>query len=304
MNRNKITGSVIGLVLGDAYGAPYEGGVLERFSWKLIGKQNGRLRWTDDTQMTIDVIESLLSCGCVDQNDMANRFAQSYQWSRGYGPGAAKLVKQIRRGQSWETANKKVFRNGSFGNGGAMRAPAIGLFYAKKTESDLIQAAHDAAVITHAHPFGYEGAIIIALATAYSYNSMKPFQLIEKINPHIQSNEFLSRLQIANEWLTSSSPIKPKIVESNLGNDSSALRSCVTSIYAALSHITQPFDSLLNYVINIRGDVDTIAAMSCAIWGAYNGFPSLPTSKLHTIEDYEKLLQLAETFADFIEKQS
>jgi poly(ADP-ribose) glycohydrolase ARH3 len=58
--------------------------------------------------MTIDVIESLLACGRVDQDDLARRFAKSYRWSRGYGPGAAKVLRRIRRGQPWQEANSSV----------------------------------------------------------------------------------------------------------------------------------------------------------------------------------------------------
>ena len=51
-------GCLLGLSLGDALGAPYEGGVLERLLWRLIGKTSqGEMRWTDDTQMTIDKIK-------------------------------------------------------------------------------------------------------------------------------------------------------------------------------------------------------------------------------------------------------
>jgi len=41
---------VSGLALGDALGAPYEGGPEERLAWKLLGKtRNRKLRYTDDT---------------------------------------------------------------------------------------------------------------------------------------------------------------------------------------------------------------------------------------------------------------
>ena len=162
----RIVGSVLALALGDAFGAPFEGRVLERAAWALFGKKNGKRRWTDDTQMTIDVIQSLVACGCVDQDDLAQRFAHSYRWSRGYGPGAAKILKRIRRGQHWEEASRSVYRDGSFGNGGAMRAPVVGLFHAADSIDEIVRAARASAAVTHAHPLGQEGAALIALATA------------------------------------------------------------------------------------------------------------------------------------------
>lgn len=297
MNKDKIIGSILGLALGDAYGAPFEGGVLERLLWKMIGKSNGTFRWTDDTQMTLDLLESLISCGKVNQDDLAMRFAASYQWSRGYGPGAAKLLKRIRRGESWETANKKVFRDGSFGNGGAMRSPVIGLYFADKPVEELIQAAIDSAVITHAHPLGIEGAVIIALATSLAYKDYEPHEIVNFLCNRNTSKEYISKLDIASNWLQLSSPVEPKEAASVLGNKSSALNSCVTSIYAALSHYDKPFEDLLQYVIKIRGDVDTIAAMSCVIWGAHQGINNLPKEKINQLEQQNEILTVATSFA-------
>ena len=91
LKDHRIIGSIIALALGDAFGAPYEGGLIERLVWAIVGRSKGKRRWTDDTQMTINIIESLVSCGRIDQNDLAFRFAQSCRWSRGYGPSAAKM---------------------------------------------------------------------------------------------------------------------------------------------------------------------------------------------------------------------
>ena len=66
MKAERFIGCVLGLATGDAMGAPYEGGPLERAIWRLIGKtRDGCSRWTDDTQMAIDLAESLLSDGHV-----------------------------------------------------------------------------------------------------------------------------------------------------------------------------------------------------------------------------------------------
>jgi poly(ADP-ribose) glycohydrolase ARH3 len=90
--------------------------------------------------MTVDLAESLLANKGIDQDDLARRFAASYRWSRGYGPGAAKLLKRIRRGGDWRTVNREIYRNGSYGNGAAMRAPLLGLVY--KEHAALLRAAH------------------------------------------------------------------------------------------------------------------------------------------------------------------
>ncbi|MBF0327809.1 MAG: ADP-ribosylglycohydrolase family protein [Nitrospirae bacterium] len=300
IKTDRITGSVLALALGDAFGAPHEGGILERAVWALIGRQNGRRRWTDDTQMAIDLIESLAACGRVDQNDLARRFSQSYKWSRGYGPGAAKILKRISRGQSWEEAGRTVYCEGSFGNGGAMRAPVVGLFFADDNEDYLVKAASASAEVTHAHPLGREGAVLIALATALAYNNKSSEEIIERLCQRVEAPEFLSRLRIASRWLQAGSNAAPQTVAAELGNGISAVESCVTAIYLALAFRSSPFNELLGFAIRLRGDVDTIAAMSCAIWGAARGLNALPQALLEQVEQYEHLKAVARSFAEAV----
>jgi poly(ADP-ribose) glycohydrolase ARH3 len=128
IKKEKFIGCFLGVAIGDSYGAGYEGGPLERFVWRLIGSTSqGKKRYTDDTQMSIDVANSFLEKKGIDQDSLAKRFAKSYRWSRGYGPSAAKLLKGIRSGKSWQSLNRKKYKEGSKGNGAAMRAPVVAL---------------------------------------------------------------------------------------------------------------------------------------------------------------------------------
>lgn len=59
MTSDQFAGCLLGLALGDALGAPFEGGLLERLAWRFLGRTAaGHARWTDDTQMTKDWIRS------------------------------------------------------------------------------------------------------------------------------------------------------------------------------------------------------------------------------------------------------
>lgn len=298
MQTDRIVGSVLGLALGDAFGAPYEGGPIERAVWALVGRRNGKRRWTDDTQMTIDVIESLVACGRVDQDDLACRFSESYRWSRGYGPGAARVLKRIRRGQPWETASCSVYRGGSFGNGGAMRAPAIGLFFSANNEDELAEAASTSAAVTHAHPFGREGAVLIALATALACSGMSSLEIMGRLCQRSESPHFLSRLHTAIAWLQAGNNIEPRQVAAELGNGVAATESCVTAIYVALAFRGSTFNEILEYTIRLRGDVDTIASMACAIWGAARGMDALPATRLEQLDQCDRLLAVARSLAE------
>lgn len=297
---NRVTGSLLALALGDAFGAPYEGGLIERLLWRLIGTQNNKRRWTDDTQMTIDVMESLIQFHKVDQNDIAARFAESYRWSRGYGPGAARIIRQIRRGEPWESAVYSVYAGGSYGNGAAMRSPAVGLFFEKQGFDAVAKAADAVAAVTHAHPLAKEGATLIALGTALAFQGAGSQQTFITLIDSVQSQEHLAKLTLAKTWLDAGQDIAPREVASRLGNGIAAVNSCVTAIYISYRFMNSTFEDLLRFGIKVGGDVDTIGAMACAIWGAARGFGELPDEKLKKLEKCDELLGLSNAFAQVI----
>ncbi len=296
LTRQTFEGCLLGLALGDAFGAPHEGGPLERLVWRLIGTtRHGERRFTDDTQMSLDVAESLLAHGGVEPDDLARRFAAGYRWSRGYGPGAARLLKRIAGGATWQAANRSVYPDGSFGNGGAMRAPVIGLFFADRPEA-LVEAARVSARVTHAHPLGEAGAVLIATATARAALGARGVAVAEAAAAACDLEPFQTRLALARDWLastTATAPPTPDAVRQHLGNGISAPASCVTALYCALRFIDAPFPDLLAFVASLRGDVDTIGAMAGAIWGAANGAAGLPESQLSRLEQRERLASVA-----------
>jgi poly(ADP-ribose) glycohydrolase ARH3 len=286
-------GCLLGLALGDAFGAPHEGGPLERFLWRVIGRRrDGRRRWTDDTQMTIDLAESWLANKGINQDDLARRFARSYRWSRGYGPGATKLLKRIKMGEDWRRANREIYPDGSYGNGAAMRAPLLGLVY--RTESEVLNAARLSGEITHAHPLAIEGSQLVAMATYAMATTDSLKNVIQLADSICQNKLFAERLEIAKAWLGRNYLPTVTEVRQSLGNGIAAHESCITAIYVAHRFLNQDFQELLDYIIALRGDVDTIAAMAGAIWGTKRGSEALPKSLLGEIEDSNQISLLAE----------
>ena len=291
--RERFEGCLLGLALGDAMLAPYEGGWLERLLWRCIGTTRaGEMRWTDDTQMALDLAQSLVERGEVDGEDLAQRFARSYRWSRGYGPAAGRMLRRIARGQPWQQANRSVYREGSFGNGGAMRAPMIGLFYAVRPQ-ELGKAAAAQAQVTHAHPEGIEGAVLIATATAAALQAAAPKAVSAAIDACQLSAPFAERWQIARGWLAAGREATPREVKAQLGNGMAAVQSCITAIYLAARWQAAPFADLRAFLVELGGDADTLGAMAAAIWGARNGVASLPSDGLARLEQREQLLAVA-----------
>ena len=290
---DQFRGCLLGLALADALGARYEGGFAERLLWSLIGSTaEGHMRWTDDTQMSVDVAESLLERGALDADDLALRFARSYRWSRGYGPSAAKVLKRIARGADWRQANRSVHAAGSFGNGAAMRAPVIGLYFANRPQ-DVAAAARLSASVTHAHPYAMEGAVLVASATSAAVNSSDAREVLRQASGVCGLDAFAAKLEMARGWLSSQCAPPPTLVRRQLGNGVAAAESCVTAIYVAARFLGAPFEEMQAFVVGCGGDVDTIGAMAGAIWGAANGAAGLPAAQLARLEQRQRLEVLA-----------
>ena len=155
----------------------------------------------------------------------------------------------------------------------------------------------EVAGVTHAHPLGLEGAIMIALATALSYNDAPALEIIERLLGRAESPQAVSRLEKAGEWLRGEDAIDARTVAAELGNGVAAHESCATAVYAALAFRDRPFDELLEFAIGLGGDVDTIAAMACAIWGAGRGEDALPADRLEQLEQRDRIAELARSLS-------
>ncbi len=280
LTADRFSGCVLGLATGDALGAPHEGGPLERLVWRFIGRTSDDcLRWTDDTQMALDLAESLLEEDGVQPDSLAKRFAASYRWSRGYGPGAAKVLKRIRRGEPWQQATKAVYAEGSYGNGAAMRAPVLALFFARDRPG-LLTAARDSALVTHANPLGIEGAFLIAIAAHALLEGRPTPQVLDLIQAECSAPQIVERLKTVRAWTESREMPSPRDVAKKLGNGITVPTSCPTALYVALRHQQTSFEAMMEFVIACRGDVDTIGAMAGALWGIVNGSERLPRVRL------------------------
>ncbi|MBL8949647.1 MAG: ADP-ribosylglycohydrolase family protein [Myxococcaceae bacterium] len=162
--------SLAGLSVGDAFGEQHFGlptTIVPRIEARQLPE--GPWRWTDDTAMALSIRDVLREHGAIDQDALAAGFARRFREDRmrGYGAKAQDILEAIYSGTPWKIAARLPYRDGSKGNGGAMRAAPVGAYFA----GDLKQVAEQArrsAEITHAHPEGIAGAIAVALAAAWA----------------------------------------------------------------------------------------------------------------------------------------
>ena len=118
--------SLEGLSVGDAFGQLFFR--LSPHRTLPSDLPPGPWRWTDDTHMALSVVETLATCGRIEQDVLARAFARRYAEEpfRGYGGGARQLLQAMANGGNWREWSPRLFGCGSYGNGAAMRVAPLG----------------------------------------------------------------------------------------------------------------------------------------------------------------------------------
>lgn len=299
--HDRAAGCVLGLALGDALGAPFEGsspGARPTFaSLRLAGR---RLTYTDDTEMMIGLVEALLENPLLEQDRLAERFATNFTSGRGYGGGTRELLMRIRRGEPWSDIGRSVFPEGSLGNGAAMRTAPVGPLHAFDKQA-LRDVARRQAEVTHTHPLGQAGAVLIASAAAVAFQhragEADGQALLDDVMESVTEPVYEAKLRAARACLTDEHD--PERVIRELGNSVEAPGSTVTAVYLFARFPTR-FDQAVSAAVELGGDTDTIAAMAGALVGACIGASALHANGVAQLENHGRLAQLAMQYADLV----
>lgn len=285
---DRFVGCLLGLAIGDAVGAQYEGQpadfIARRFNSvkKLLENipPNG-LYYTDDTQMAIGVAETLVSCGRIDETELCKRFAENYVPHRGYGRGARLVLDAMLTGADYKHLAAHHFPGGSFGNGAAMRVAPVGLLFRNAPEM-LWEQARLSALPTHVHPLGIEGAQVLALAVGLASRTFD-----------LNREEFFGQLSERCTSLEFTGPLRRAARIENpadlglFGNGIEATSSVVTAI-ACFGLTPSSYEQTIGNAILLGGDTDTIAAMAGAVSGAYLGRKAIPFKLIRNLENHHQ----------------
>jgi ADP-ribosylglycohydrolase len=280
-------------VIGDAHCAPYEGGPLERGLWWLIGRAGGKRRFTDDTQMAFDLGRHLVRNGDIVSQALASEFADGYRWSRGYGPSTVAVLRQIKKGKPWQEAGTHRFKDGSFGNGAAMRIAPLAVFLHQRVALDHYpEWVAKSAEVTHPNQRAIDGAMAVALCLTGALEDLDPVANLQGICPAMNSPELKASMERVGNWVADGCALSAKEAKAAIGAGTAASESCPIAIYIGLKGAHGPLCSVLEASIIGGGDTDTIGAMAGAIWGAYNGFNAITGNLLSFTEGVEKMDEL------------
>lgn len=233
------------LAIGDAYGAGFEyasSELVERYNDLSGYVQHPRYQlkpgcYTDDTQMSIAIAETIISQESWTPEVLATRFVETFKRDQreGYASRFYQFLLRVQDGReflesiTW-TSDK---------SGAAMRAAPMGVF---PTVEKVIEAATIQAAITHNTPDGINAARAAALMSHY---------FIYKLGPKRELGVFLEN-HVAGEW---SNPWQGEVKSKGW----MSARAAITAVMR-----NDSLSELLKDCIAFTGDVDTVAAIALA----------------------------------------
>jgi ADP-ribosylglycohydrolase len=301
-HRDQFSGCLIGQCLGDALGFTVEGfspAACKRYveDYLKMGKAGefGRFpfpfgQYSDDSQLARELMQSYVARRKFDPGDYSEHIKLIFAEKRivGFGYSTKEAAKRLSHGVSWEESGTP---SPSAGNGSAMRAAPIGLFFFDNPDL-LIRAAHDQGRITHKDPRCSAGAVAIsgAVTLALRQETINVNSFISSLAgwSKIIEPAFASELMKLIKWVSlppdkAIDPIReagfdPEYVDDEEWKGISAfvVSSVLWSLYSFLRTPDDYWETICT-AIEVGGDVDTTAAMAGAVSGAYLGISAIPS---------------------------
>jgi ADP-ribosylglycohydrolase len=287
---NKCQNMLLGVAIGDALGAGYEmrtqaeikkDFILEKYVRRGDSKINPG-EYTDDTQMTIAVVELLLSKEKFTKEELAQKFVEVYHRDirDGYSNSTQTALLSSKNGKELLVNIK----SDSIKNGACMRAVPLGILPDLKK---VIEYGKINAETTHNTPKGITSSVCIAAASHYFYYELgKPEEVFDfciKACKGLDKESLDFFIEIKNM-----NNLEPKLLfgEGNelLGVPCDGMRTAGAVMYI-LSKYSKSTKETLKESILLGGDVDSVASIALGIAAINRGIKELPANLFNDLEN-------------------
>lgn len=297
----RIEGAIVGLLVGDALGVPYEfhdpGEIPPLPSIEMEPPAGFRRAhpsasvgaWSDDGAQALCLLESLLRDGPFDVEDFARRMVNWFEWGHlavdGYvfdvGVQTSRALRAVADGVPvFEAAPTGEMTNG---NGALMRVLPLALLH-RGADEDLVRDARLSSRPTHPH---VRSQVACALACLFARALLE-----ERTDPW---SDAVHRLRVvvrddpeaARELETAIRPDEPA-----RGSGTGYVVDCLHSARLALD--AGPYELAVRTAIALGNDTDTTACVTGGFAGLRDGLEAIPARWRETLRGKDVLEPLLE----------
>lgn len=244
---------LIGAILGDIYGSPYEFNS-ERNAQKISFSHPLRF-FTDDTVLTLAVAKAIVEKR--PYRDTIYELALNYP-DRGFGGSFYR---------TWIRDRNPIPYN-SYGNGSAMRVAPVG--WAFNTIDDVLREAEASAACSHNHPYGIQAAQAVALAIFLARKGQDKETIAEAIESRFEDFVLCNDLEL----------IRAQALMDGFDETWISVPPAI-SVFLA----TESFEECIREAIALGGDADTQACIAGSIAEAYYGVEAHHASEVMSFLD-------------------
>jgi ADP-ribosyl-[dinitrogen reductase] hydrolase len=283
MEYNKIQNMLLGIAIGDAFGAAYEflaGGrrvIAENLDMTCYSKNPSDYfkhtagRYTDDTQMSIGICELLLSGKKFNLENLADSFVSCYK--RDPAVGYSKRFDFLATISTGKELIERIDAK-SEGNGAAMRAIPIGLLADPERvfEYSLINAR-----LTHDTPIGLASSVSVALASHYYIHNVSGKSLFDFVLPYCErvDGKSAEHLRKIESMASEDHDVLFGDLRENKGVPCEGMKTAGAVFFLLKKYDSNPFE-LLRQAVLLGGDTDSVASISMGLFAINSGLSDLP----------------------------
>ncbi len=331
--RDKIEGMFLGVAIGDALGMP-----VETLSLEAIRQKYGRIEeyleptdheqfagklkagmWTDATQLTLVVSESLIAKGRIDLDDLAQRHVKALEKTDlGWCKSTRNSVKKSGKGTHWSKSGFPEKQGDGIGNGVVMKIAPVASYIAAHYErpirprlstkklidllANLTCMTHHtriafSATMTHAQILNY----CLLTATGFSQAVFKSRARMASamgdrpvLDPGgFETDRLLHRMhQLEKEDWTRKSAEE---ISDSFGQGSGYVYNSLPFSYAFFLKAPDSIETLYE-VVSAGGDTDSNGSIVGGMLGALNGTKIFPQHLVDGLWQKDRILATARRF--------
>ncbi len=313
MDLTKVQSVIIGAAIGDALGVPVEFLSREELAASPVRDMRGfgthnqpAGTWSDDTSMTLCLLESIGRLQRIDYNDIMQNFVKWLNEAaftaahETFDAGIATQEAIARYLQG--TAPLACGCRGEYdnGNGSLMRIAPLALFLCQqqvKDTEEILQTAHHLSALTHGHP---RSQMACGIYTLILMNILTGSSLSVAID---------NGLKIAQEFYKDNSTYRAEIPAFKRLGDLAAFQDLpettirssgyvvdtLEAVIWCLLHTTSYAECMLT-AVNLGDDTDTVGAIAGGLAGAVYGFHAIPQTWLDSLAGLTEINALCQKF--------